>query len=132
MIKQTQFQKTATWVLLSGVIVFGVGVMFLYFSKKAVEPVNQMPQIPQASVEKDVLADEAIAKVRGLDEVKDYLKRVPNGQIEVDSTDEETNTYLIHVYEIKNGHTATFNWYTINKKTGEITAEFDNTQELGE
>lgn len=132
MIKQTQFQKTATWVLLFTVITFGALLLFLYFSKNKVETPNQKPQIPQAAVEEDIPPNEAIVKVRKLAEVEGYLEQVPNARVEVDSTDQETNTYLVHVYEIKNGHTATFNWYTVNKKTGEITAEFDNTQELGE
>jgi len=28
------------------------------------------------------------------------------------------------VYEIKDGNTATFNWYNVDKNTGKITAEF--------
>ena len=124
-IKQTKFQKIATWVLFSAVVVFMAVMLFSYFSKNKVETTNQTSQIPQTSVEEDISPDEALAKVRELTEVKDYLKRVPNSKIDVESADEEKNTYLIHVYEIKNGHTATFNWYNVDKKTGEITAEFD-------
>ena len=124
-IKQTKFQKIATWVLFSAVVVFMAVMLFSYFSKNKVETTNQTSQIPQTSVEEDISPDEAGAKVRELAEVKDYLKRVPNAKIDVESADEEKNTYLIHVYEIKNGHTATFNWYNVDKKTGEITAEFD-------
>ena len=124
-IKQTKFQKLATWVLFSAVVIFMAVMAFLYFSKNKVSTTNQTSQIPQTSVEEDISPDEAGAKVRELAEVKDYLKRVPNAKIDVESADEEKNTYLIHVYEIKNGHTATFNWYNVDKKTGEITAEFD-------
>ncbi|OGY29637.1 MAG: hypothetical protein A3F35_00555 [Candidatus Woykebacteria bacterium RIFCSPHIGHO2_12_FULL_45_10] len=130
--KQTKFQKTATWVLFAALVIFMAAMAFLYLSKNKVETANQTSQIPQTSIEQDISRDEAITKIRELAEVKSYLEQVPNARVEVDSTDEKTNTYLVHVYEIKNGHTATFNWYTVDKKTGEITAEFDNIQEQGE
>ena len=102
-------------------------MLFLYFSKNKVEIANQTPQIPQVTVELDISPDEAVAQVRGLAEVKSYLENVPNALVDLESADDETNTYLIHVYEIKDGYTATFNWYTVDKKTGKITAEFDST-----
>ena len=127
MVKQAKFSETVTWVLFSGIIVFGAVMLFLYFSKNKVEIANQTPQIPQVTVELDISPDEAVAQVRGLAEVKSYLENVPNALVDLESADDETNTYLIHVYEIKNGHTATFNWYTVDKKTGKITPEFDST-----
>jgi hypothetical protein len=71
-----------------------------------------------------ITESEALAKIKTLPEVMDYLKRVPNGLVSVNGV--EDNSYLVQVYEIKDGHTATFNWYTVNKQTGEITPEFDN------
>lgn len=66
--------------------------------------------------------EEAVAKIKSLPEVKEYLKRVPNGSVLVSS--DENNEFMIQVFEIKNGHTATFNWYYVNKITGEIRKEF--------
>lgn len=66
----------------------------------------------------------AITKVSSLPEVRDYLRDVPNGVVTIDHEDKETNSYLIHVYEIKDGHTATFNWYEVNKTTGKVTTNF--------
>lgn len=66
--------------------------------------------------------NEAIEKVKILSEVKDYLKKVPHAQISVNG--EEDDSYLIQVYEIKDRHTATFNWYKVNKTTGEVKKEF--------
>ena len=66
--------------------------------------------------------DEVALKVRALPEVVDYLKRVPNGKVEVNG--EEDDMYMVQVYEIKDGHTATFNWYTVNKTTGAVKTEF--------
>lgn len=65
---------------------------------------------------------DAVAKVKALPEVKDYLKRVSSGLVAING--EVDNSYLIQVYEIKNDHTATFNWYKVDKKTGEIKKEF--------
>ncbi len=69
-----------------------------------------------------VSEDEAIAKVKALPEVVDYLKRVPNGLVQVNGGEE--NTYMVQVYEIKNRHTATFNWYNVHKTTGEVEKQF--------
>ena len=66
----------------------------------------------------------AIARVSRLPEVKEYLRAVPSGRVAIDHEDKETNSYLIQVYEIKDGHTATFNWYEVDKTTGEIKTEF--------
>ena len=46
------------------------------------------------------------------------LKRVPSGIVEIDNEDEKT--YTVHVYEIKDNHTATFNWYEVGKQSGKI------------
>ena len=66
--------------------------------------------------------DEAVTKVKAQPEVADYLKRVPNGLVLVNG--EEDNAYMIQVYEFKNDHTATFNWYNVNKTTGAVEKEF--------
>ena len=66
--------------------------------------------------------EDAVTKVKNLPEVVDYLKRVPNGIASVNG--EEENTYLIQVYEFKDNHTATFNWYNVEKTTGVVKKEF--------
>lgn len=63
----------------------------------------------------------AVAAVKSLPEVVSYLQRV-NGLVLVSS--ETDNVYIIQVFEIKDGHAATFNWYEVNKISGEITKEF--------
>ncbi len=65
---------------------------------------------------------QAVDNVKKLPEVQDYLKRVPNALVEVDN--ESEGQYNVHVYEIKDGHTATFNWYRVDKATGEVKKEF--------
>ena len=65
----------------------------------------------------------AIENVKKLPEVQDYLKRVPNGKVEVDN--ELEGEYNVHVYEVKDGHTATFNWYRVSIKSGKVSSEFE-------
>lgn len=72
-----------------------------------------------------ITPEQAVEKVKNLPEVQQFLKDVPNGIVEVDNEPEEQ--YNVHVYEIKNGHTATFNWYTVNVKDGKIKAQFEIT-----
>lgn len=72
--------------------------------------------------------EQAVEEVKNLAEVKNYLEEVPAGRVELESSEKE-GEYLIHVYEIKNGHTATFNWYRVDKATGEIKSEFEFEQE---
>lgn len=64
----------------------------------------------------------AVAKIKALPEVINYLQRVPNGLVAVNG--EEDNAYLIQAYEFKDGHTETFNWYKVDKTTGEVKKEF--------
>lgn len=66
----------------------------------------------------------AVAKVSALPEVVEYLRTVPSGRVVLDHEDRETNSYIIHVYEIIDNHTATFNWYTVDKTTLAITDDF--------
>ena len=69
-----------------------------------------------------VTGEMAITTVKSLPEVVDYLSRVPNGLVEVNGDDD--TQYMVQVYEIKDGHTATFNWYQVDKATGEVKKEF--------
>lgn len=71
---------------------------------------------------KGVTSKQAVENVKKLPEVQDYLKRVPNGRVEVDN--ELEGEYKVHVYEIKDGHTATFSWYRVSIKSGKIRLEF--------
>ncbi len=70
-----------------------------------------------------VSSSQAVENVKSRPEVQDYLKRVPNGRVEADNQSE--GEYKVHVYEIKDGHTATFNWYYVSIKSGEVRPEFE-------
>ncbi|MDP3726447.1 MAG: hypothetical protein Q8R36_04600, partial [bacterium] len=69
-----------------------------------------------------ITKEDAITKVKARPEVIDYLKRVPEGLVAVSGG--EDNSYLIQVYEFTNGHTATFNWYNVDKTTGSVEKQF--------
>ncbi len=105
---QTLIQKFMTW------IVFGIIAAFIFLML-----ILNFKQQPQT-----ITSQDAILKVKELPEVKTFLMSVQNGHVEVEQNEEDPNNYLIHVYEIVNDHTATFNWYLVNKSTGEIEKQF--------
>ena len=114
MVKKKKITLDPKWVILL-VVVIGLAVSF-YFNKNNFNP---KPRQTESSL---VTKEVAIIKVKDLPEVKDYLNRVPQGIVAVNG--EEDTSYMIQVYEIKDGHTATLNWYTVNKTTGEVRKEF--------
>lgn len=88
---------------------------------------NGVPEnIPVDTLSTKISRELAVEKVKSRPEVQQYLKDVPNGKVEVDN--ELEGEYNVHVYEVKNGHTATFNWYRVSIKSGEIRAEFEVEQ----
>lgn len=88
---------------------------------------NGVPeQIPVEIASTKISPQLAVENVKKLPEVVQYLKDVPNGKVEVDN--ELEGEYNVHVYEFKNGHTATFNWYRVSIKSGEVRAEFEVEQ----
>lgn len=79
---------------------------------------GQLEEVGSTKISRDL----AIENVKKLPEVQEYLKNVPEGIVEVDN--ELEGEYNVHVYEVKNGHTATFNWYRVSIKSGEVRSEF--------
>lgn len=84
---------------------------------------NTLPSVLEEIGSTKISRDLAIENVKKLPEVQEYLKNVPNAKVEVDN--EIEGEYNVHVYEVKNGHTATFNWYRVSIKSGEIRSEFE-------
>lgn len=88
---------------------------------------NGVPEnIPTEILSTKISEKQAVENVKKLPEVQEYLKNVPNGKAEVDN--ELEGEYNVHVYEVKNGHTATFNWYRVSIKSGEVRSEFPQEQ----
>lgn len=77
----------------------------------------------------ELTEDQAIDLVASRPEVKAWMKlvhdRSPNNKTMIRSEGLEMGRYTIHVYEDVNdgsgmGHSATFGWYEVDKKTGEV------------
>lgn len=68
--------------------------------------------------------EDAVNMVLGLPEVKNYLNRVKNSKVEYSHDSSDGKKLVIHVYELLSDHTATFNWYDVDKVTRQITKEF--------
>lgn len=102
--------------LLFLVIVVAGGVYYASQNSKTSPNTSSSPK--EQTKSSKITAAQAVENVRKLPEVQDYLKRVPSGRVEIDNEDEKI--YHVHIYEIKNNHTATFNWYEIDKQSGEM------------
>src|SRR3989344_1171093 len=72
----------------------------------------------------NVSESKAIAYVRALPEVEQFMKTAGNPRVEVDHYDTEQGVWLVQVFEIVAEHQATFNWYTVNPHTGAVKSEF--------
>jgi len=113
-------------------------IIFLILAGVAVAGYFAFPQMISFLIEQPAVVDKleeiaptkiseglAVENVKKLPAVIQYLKDVPEGIVEVDN--ELEGEYNVHVYEFKNGHTATFNWYRVSIKSGEVGAEFEVT-----
>ncbi len=74
----------------------------------------------------------AVSLVMKRPEVKQFFANVVNSKIAkptIDMDRIEGDSYVVHVYEVVNdgpdtSHTATMNWYYVNRKTGKVSKEF--------
>ena len=121
-------------IILAAVLILAAISLVLLKGKNTLQNNETLPAINNSSKELSsspqppailISPEEAVEKVKSRKEVIAYLKRVPNAIIQAQSTTDEEDSYRIQVYEVKDGHTATFNWYNVDKKTGEVVAEFD-------
>lgn len=107
------------FIILAGVAVAGYFAFPQMISFLVEQPVvvDKLEEIAPTKISKEL----ALENVKKLPEVVQYLKDVPNGKVEVDN--ELEGEYNVHVYELKNGHSATFNWYRVSIKSGEVREE---------
>jgi len=81
---------------------------------------------------KQAVDDKAIAIVCQRKEIKQWIRelnaaRKTNrnaGKAAFDVVDHKGNVYTVHVFENRADHTATFNWYEVDIKTGKVNAQF--------
>lgn len=100
----------------AALLILAVAFWWLY------QPKSSKPEAPAQTVQQkaNISQNEALDIVTKQEKVQGFLKEVPGGKITMDHFDEETNSYVIQVFEVKNGHTNTFNWYDVNKQSGEV------------
>ena len=103
-------------IILLAILILTLG--YIAFQKATPLLIDQLAEIGSTKINRNL----AVENVKKLPEVKEYLKEVPKALVEVDN--EEEGEYNVHVYEVKNGHTATFNWYKVSIKSGEVRSEF--------
>lgn len=105
------------------IIAVAAVLFFLFYSYTTTKARAQYNPSPQ--VEKSISQEEALQKIKMRTEVQKYeielTKLGSKAQIDVEDLEEDWN---VHVYEIvvagDSSHTATFGWYRVNKKTGNI------------
>jgi hypothetical protein len=117
-------------------------VGYLIFLKPTSKPSTMTPQQMQQMMQNTappgaqpgapptaaVSADEAIAKVKALPEVAEWIANVTKagGSPHIDMDSEDAVAYTVHVYEVVKeegdipSHTATMGWFTVDKGTGEV------------
>lgn len=83
-------------------------------------PVSTQPVLQRESISEN----EAFKIISEQSEVKEYLEKVPKAEITLDHFDQETNSYIFQIFEVKDGHTNTYNWYEVNKESGELKRMF--------
>lgn len=91
-------------------------------------------KVSSAKANKPVSGKQAVAMIEALPDVKKWSAAIKKlntpkntAHVELDRT--EGGEHIVHVYEMvmdtpDEGHTATFNWYHVNIKTGKISKEF--------
>lgn len=100
---------------------------------------NDIKEVAAAETcKKPISQEEAVQVVKKLPEVQQFINKVGWNKPAPEVTSEPTvdfdaevgNYYSIHVYELvsdknyNDSHTATFNWYKVDKCTGEIRCSF--------
>ncbi len=113
--KQRGFSFIPLLIIVAGIIL----VAILDLQRENSILLNQLTEVGSTKISRNL----AVENVKKLPEVQEFLKNVPNGKVEVDN--ELEGEYNVHVYEVKDGHTATFNWYRVSIKSGEIRPEFE-------
>ena len=82
-----------------------------------------------SSVMPTVTKEQAVIKVEALPEVVEYKAMLAKTEkkevVEVEDGDGEWNVHVFEVVGIgADSHTATFNWYRVDKQTGAVEKEF--------
>ncbi len=88
---------------------------------------SNLENIPGIETIKDYTEQHARWLVEDLPEVKAFIQRAQKAgsSVHIDVEPEDSRTWAVRVYEIVDdggsGHTATFGWYKVDRKTGKVT-----------
>lgn len=70
-----------------------------------------------------ITSQKAIEIVTALPEVKEFFNKNLNAKSSLDESQSNNKVWMIHVYESFTDHNATFNWYKVDKITGEVVKQ---------
>lgn len=78
----------------------------------------------------DIMEQEALEKIKALPEVQAFISELEEaGKTASFRVEDRGGAWSVQVYEIVvrggESHTATFNWYDVDKNTGVISGEFE-------
>lgn len=93
-------------------------------SKKGNMLLASFPLTELADFSFSINQQQAVSLVRERPEVKDFLDNIEHANVYYSHEDPERNAWVIHVVENLSDHTATFNWYEVDKVTGSVRAQF--------
>lgn len=122
-------------VILTAAIIFAVSSAGLFNAEQAIgapTPKNNDPKAPhtgrQKVKRKMLTANQALKLVESRKEVQDFFAqfRRPRQGATAESkpvidVEKDGNNWNVHVYESLPDHTATFNWYSVDRFTGKVT-----------
>lgn len=125
-------KKRLIYFLILGIVFLGAifAADFLVLNKNIREPRGtSAPKEDVENLSPEITKEGAIEKIKNLPEVKDYSSELEKAGSKVQFNAEDSEeVWSVQVFEIvsqgENSHTATFNWYRVNKKTGEVSKEF--------
>jgi cytoskeletal protein RodZ len=78
----------------------------------------------ETTTSSQVSSSDAVEKVKNLPDVKSFYTRVDDATTEIDNSKTNSSIWSVHVFENGADTTATFNWYSVDKLTGEIKPMF--------
>lgn len=121
--KQSNFLVTLLSILL--IISCLIAGFFAYQTQKLVKEITKIKNVPTpvaiATPTPDLITSEKAAEiVRDLSEVKSFFNKTQNAKIALDESQNNDKFWTIQVYESFLDHNVTFNWYEVNKNTGEV------------
>lgn len=119
---------SATKIIFIVVLIFSVAIFINSRNSKQV-----LIETQRQVVHNKVTEEQAVNVVKNLPEVDKYFKNYPDINTFIQAEERGDNYWHVQVAEVvedtaigenRTGHTATFNWYKVDKTTGEVKCSF--------